>query len=147
VYVRVREMASKSELWDRFQTAMATQDLEGVVSLFAPDGVYMAYGMRHEGRDGIREWLRGWMHTFSDVGFEAAVVLEDGDVTIGDLSYYLVQSKPLTMPNGSVMPASGRVLDGPGVTVLRTLNGQITDARDYSDQLDELAKLGVIPSA
>ncbi len=112
-------MARSSELWDRFQAAMSGQDLEGVVSLFAPDGVYTSYGVAHEGRDGIRGWLGGFLYSFSDVRFDTGVVVQDGDVTIAEWRWHGVQSGPLTMPDGSVLPASGRTLEGPGVTVLR----------------------------
>ena len=139
-------MARKSELWDRFQTAMATQDLEGVVSLFAPDGVYTTYGVAHEGHDGLRAWLRGWLYAFSDVRFDATVVVEDGDVTIAEWSYQGVHTGPLTMPDASVVLGTGRVLAGPGVTVMHTRDGQIIRARDYSDQRQELEQLGVLPT-
>ena len=137
-------MARKSDLWDRLHAAMSGQDLEGVVSMFAPDGVYTTYGVRHVGRDGIREWLGGFLYAFSDVRFDTSVVVEDGDVTIAEWRWHGVQSGPLTMPGGSVLPPSGRVLEGPGVTVLRTSDGLITQARDYSDQREELAQLGVL---
>jgi len=140
-------MPRNSELWDRFQTAMATQDLEGVVSLFAPDGVYTTYGVPHEGHDRLRVWLHGWLYAFSDVRFEATVVVEDGDVTIAEWNYQGVHSGPLTMPDGTVVPGSGRVLAGPGVTVIRTHDGKIVRARDYSDQRQELEQLGLLPDA
>ena len=53
-------MARGSELWDRFETALATQDYDGLVSLFAPEGVYIEPAGRHEGREAIRAWLDDW---------------------------------------------------------------------------------------
>ena len=47
-------MARNSELLDRFQIAIEQGDGDALVSLFAPDGFYVAFGRRHEGRDGIR---------------------------------------------------------------------------------------------
>ena len=138
-------MAWSSDLWDRFETALTKQDYEGFISLFAPDAVYIEPGGRHEGRAGIQSWLDDWGRSFSDVRFEASLVVADGDVIIAEWTYRCVHTGPLRMPDGTVVPASGRVIDSPGVTVLRVKNGQITLARDYFDQLEGLVELGLMP--
>ena len=138
-------MARSSDLWSRFETALTKQDYEGFISLFSEDATYLEPGGRHEGRKGIQAWLDDWGHSFSDTRFEASLVIDDGDVIMAEWTYRCVHTGPLTMPDGSVIPASGRTMDSPGVTILHVKDGQIVGARDYFDQMDGMVQLGLMP--
>jgi steroid delta-isomerase-like uncharacterized protein len=138
-------MARGSELWDRFETALATQDYDGLVSLFAPEGVYIEPAGRHEGREAIRAWLDDWGHAFSDIHYEAILVIEEDEVIVAETTYRSTHTGPLTMPDGSVVPATGKTVDTPGVTILRVKDGRIVDARDYVDMLAGMIHLGLLP--
>jgi uncharacterized protein (TIGR02246 family) len=140
-------MARESELWDRFEAALASQDYDGLASMYAPDGTYIEPAGHHEGRDAIRRWLDDWGHAFTGVTYKATLVVSDGDVIIAETTYHSVHTGPLTMADGSVMPATGKAIDTPGVTILRVKDAQIVTARDYIDQLGGLMQLGLMPRA
>ena len=140
-------MASGSDLWDRFETMFGQQDYDALVSLFAADAVYIEPGGRHEGRKAIRAWMDDWGHAFSDVHYEASLVIEHGDVIVAETNDRRTHTGPLTMPDGSVIPATGKTLDMPAVTILRVKDGKIIAARDYVDFLGGMIQLGLLPGA
>jgi ketosteroid isomerase-like protein len=74
-------------------------------------------------------------------------VIEDDDVIVAETTYRSTHTGPLTMPDGSVAPATGKTVDTPGVTILRVKDGQIVDARDYVDMLAGMIHLGLLPGA
>jgi steroid delta-isomerase-like uncharacterized protein len=140
-------VARQSDLWDRFEAAFVKGDYDGLVSLFADDGVYIEPAGRHVGRDGIRAWIDQWRDAVSDLRFDTSLVVADGDVIIAEYSSYSTFSGPLTMPDESVIPPSGETNELPGVTILRVKDGLIVEARDYFDQALMMTHLGRTPGA
>jgi len=140
-------MASGSGLWDKFETMLGQQDYDGLISLFAEDAVYIAPASRHEGREAIRSWFDDWGQAFSDVHYEATLVIDRGDVIVAETIDRRTHTGLLTMPDGSVIPPTGETLDTPGVTILRVKDGKIVAARDYIDMLAGMIQLGLLPGA
>ena len=138
--------SSGSDLWDRFEMMFGQQDYDGLVSLFAADAVYVEPGGRHEGSESIRAWLDDCGHAFSDVRYEVSLVIEHNDVIVAETVYQSTHTGPLRMPDGSVIPATGKTMDTPGVTILRVKDGKIIAARDYLDFLAGMIQLGLLPS-
>ena len=126
-------MGVGTDLWNRFEAMLVKQDYDGWVSLFAGDAVYIDPGGRHEGLEAIRAWCDEWGPAFSDVSIDTSLVVEQGDVVIAEYVYRATHTGPLTMPNGSVVPATGKTSDTPVVTILRVDDGKIVAGRDYFD--------------
>jgi len=126
-------------LWDQFEKLLGNQDYEGFVSLFARDAVYVEPAGRHEGQEGIRAWCDEWGHAFSDVRYEASLVIEDGDTIVAETIYQATHTGPLTLPDGSVTPPTGKTVTSHGVTILKVKDGKIVAARDYFDQMEGMS--------
>ena len=137
-------MARGSELWDRFDAAAVKGDYETVASLFAEDGVYVEPAGRHEGRNAMLAWMREYAEAVSDIRTEVSLVVADDDVIIAEYTWYATQSGRFPMPDGSVIPPSGKTMELPAVTVLRVKDGLIVEARDYFDQAPMLRQLGLM---
>ena len=138
-------VARGSELWDRFDAAAVKGDYESVVSMFAEDGVYVEPAGRHEGRDAMLAWMRGFAEAVSDIRTEVSLVVVDDDVVIGEYTWYATHSGPFPMPDGSVIPPSGKTMKLEAVTILRVRDGLIVEARDYFDQVPMMTELGLVP--
>jgi len=138
-------MTRGSELWDRFDAASVKGDYETVASLFAKDGVYVEPAGRHEGRDAILDWMRAFREVVSDMRTEVSLVVADGDTIIAEYTYYATHSGPLPMPDGSVIPPSGKTIELAAVTILRVKDGLVVEARDYFDQATMLTQFGLVP--
>ena len=128
-------MGTGGDLWNRFETMLNKLDFDGLDSLFASDAVYVDPAGRHEGGHAIRTWLDGFVLAFSDVRFETSRVIEQADTVVAEWTNHCTHTGPLTMSDGSVLPATGKSLDGPGVTIFDVKDGKIVFARDYFDRL------------
>jgi steroid delta-isomerase-like uncharacterized protein len=138
-------MPRVSQIWDRFETALTKMDYDGAVNMFVPDCVYFEPAGRHEGREGVRAWLDEWGRGFAETNVKASLVIEDDDVIVAQWTYRSVNTGPIRIPDGSLLPATGKTLNLSGMTVLTLSNGQIVTGRDYWDQLDGLVQLGLMP--
>jgi steroid delta-isomerase-like uncharacterized protein len=139
-------MGTGSDLWNRFETMFNKQEFDGLDSLFASDAVYVEPAGRHEGGDAIRAWLDESVPAFSDVHFKTSLVIEHGDTVVAEWTYRCRHVGPLTLPDGSVIPATGKSLDSPGVTIFDMKDGKIVFARDYFDLLIGMSQLGLMTS-
>ena len=140
-------MGTGADLWDQFATVLQKMDYDGFASLFTSDAVYIEPGGRHEGREAIRAWIAGGAGALSDVHFDTGRVIEDGSTIVVEWTWRSTHTGPLPLPDGSVIPATGKVIDFPGVTIADVRDGQIVAARDYFDQVAMLSQLGLMPGA
>lgn len=81
----------------------------------------------------------------SDLQIEALLVIEQGGVIIAEWRGRATHSGPMTMAGGTVVPATGKTMDTPTVTILEVVDGQIVEAREYYDQLTGIVQLGLMP--
>jgi len=139
-------MGAGRELWGRFEKMFREQDYDGLVSLFAEDAVYVEPAGRHEGRNAIRAWFDESGPAFSDVRFEATLLVEQGEAIVAEWTYHGVHTGPLTMADGSIVQGTGKTSDSTGVTILEIRDGAVVAARDYFDLMAGAIQLGLIPT-
>ena len=140
-------MGTGADLWEQFTTLLQKMDSDGFASLFTSDAVYVEPAGRHEGREAVRAWIAGGAGAMSDVHFETRRVIEEGSTIVAEWTWRSTHTGPLPLPDGSVIPATGKVIDFPGVTIADVRDGQIVAARDYFDQVAMLSQLGLMPGA
>jgi steroid delta-isomerase-like uncharacterized protein len=145
--MREADVGAGADLWDQFATMLQKMDADGFASLFAGDAVYIDPRGRHEGREGIRAWIAGGAGALSDVHFETGRVIEHGSIIVAEWTWRSTHTGPLPRDDGSVIPATGKVIDVPGVTILDVRDQQIVAARDYFDQAVIASQLGLMPGA
>jgi ketosteroid isomerase-like protein len=85
-------MGRARELWEALSSALGKQDVEALLDLYAPDGVYLEpQNPPHEGNLLIQAYLNSWLQARSDVEVSAIRLLESDDgVTLAiewNLSY------------------------------------------------------------
>ena len=68
----VAGMKTESDLPRRWAEAWTRHDPEALAALFADDCVYedVTFGVESPGRDGVREWARGFLAAFPDLEVE-----------------------------------------------------------------------------
>jgi steroid delta-isomerase-like uncharacterized protein len=134
-----------SDLCSQFETFRASQDYDGLVSLFSRDAVYVEPAGRHQGREAILAWFNDWRPALSELRIEALLVIEQGGVVVAEWRGRATHSGPITMGDGTVVPATGKTMDTPTVTILEVVDGQVVAAREYYDQLTGIVQLGLMP--
>ena len=85
---------------------------------------------------------RGWKLAFPDL--KMTVVQE---IAEGDLVTMLYSVTGTNTGEGNGLPATGRKIEGRGITLWRIVNGQITEEWSEFDQLRFMKQLGLLPES
>jgi SnoaL-like domain len=123
-------------------------DYEGFLALQHEDGVWVVPGAELRGRDEYRPWLELFWQAFSSFGHDLQHLYEVGeDIVICEGVWSGRNDGPLTLPDGSQIPATGREASFSfAIVVIREPGAQAASTvRLYFDQLTFLGALGLIP--
>lgn len=138
-------MAEARELMDRATQAIFANDFETFRACYAPDVVFTApdIGTGH-GVDNLVAWMADFQKTLPDMTYEMAREHEAGNCAI-DEGYVLgTNTGPISMPDGSTLPATGKEVRLRAIDVATVENGLISKHDFYFDQLEFLTQLGLM---
>lgn len=93
------------------------------------------------GRDQIRAFLGGFDSAFPGAQYEVGQVIESGSSVAVEGVYRGTHSGPLVTPDARTLPATGRTVSAPFVTIFEVANGAITSHRPYWDLAGFMAQL------
>jgi steroid delta-isomerase-like uncharacterized protein len=139
-------MGAARDLYTEYVSLYSKLDYSGVASFYASDAVFVDAAGRHEGREAIGAYFEGADKPFSDISMETPQVIEEGPLLAVEWVWRGMNTGPLTMPNGTEIPATYKVVELSGVSVLSVRDGKITSHRDYFDTASVMSDLGLIPS-
>lgn len=128
-----------------------TYDPSIVDELAAPD-MLLQYSL-HEPRRGqadIKDFMAGFRRAFPDLGFTgAADLIAEGDYVVGRWKGGGTHTGPAfgDFLLGSLPASTGRKMQFTGTTVLRVVNGKITEEIGLDDGVTALTQLGLIRAA
>jgi steroid delta-isomerase-like uncharacterized protein len=113
----------------------------------AADAIYAKDFVNHGARRDAdlkedQEAARGWKLAFPDL--KISVVKE---IAEGDLVTVLWTATGTNTGEGNGLPATGKKIQGRGITIWRVLNGKLTEEWSEFDQLRIMKDLGLIPEA
>jgi ketosteroid isomerase-like protein len=120
------------------------KDLDGWISLFAPDGVFTdnSVGVTYRGR-GLADPVRNYGTAFSDMHRELFGVYADGNVVVVQLALQGTHDGPLQLPFGELR-ATGKRMDAPCCDVFELENGKIKRFDCYPEGTVIFAQLGIL---
>jgi ketosteroid isomerase-like protein len=141
-------MGEAREVMDRLTDAVvAGHDLDLAASFYADDAVIRTPDVGEvRGRERIAEYWRPFVEGFQDVRYEPLRKLEAGDTAIDEGWYVGTNTGSLPLPNGEMLPASGRQVKFLSCDLATVHGGKITEHHFYYDQMDFLGQLGLAPS-
>jgi ketosteroid isomerase-like protein len=140
-------MTTVASIRAAFVAAAQSRDLDAILDCYAPDAVMIAPEGRFEGRDGIAAYFRPQFDAFSDLRLEITHVHDDGDTGVGEWTFSGTNSRPLELPDGTQLPATGRRVTQRGADVAVAVDGRIREHRLYYDQVELLQQLSPQASA
>ena len=140
-------MGTGKDLWNEADTLGNKHDWAGFALLFASDGVYSCFGWRHEGTEAIRAFLEAGDKALPDQTTQTSLVIEEGDIVVAEWTYRGTHSGPLPTPDGTEIPATGKSVELPGVTVAEVRDGKFVSMREYLDNAALMAQLGLMPGS
>ncbi len=104
---------------------------------FVNHGVHRDAGLKED-----QDAARGWKLAFPDLKM---TVLKE--IAEGDLVTVLYSVTGTNTGEGNGLPATGKKIEGRGITIWRIANGQITEEWSEFDQLRFMKQLRLLPQA
>ena len=111
------------------------------------DEIFHADYIEHEpppgmgpGRDGLRQWLAGWIAAFPDARWAIEEQLADGDQVWTRSVWQGTQQGPFLG-----VPPTGKNVTVAAWTIDRFTDGKISESRLIMDALGLMMQLGVVP--
>jgi steroid delta-isomerase-like uncharacterized protein len=139
-------MSACRELLDRYVERYNAGDLDGVMELYADDAVQGMPDGVFEGRDAIRNRLANELDAIPDVTHTVTSFIEQDDAFADEWTFIGTQTGPLTLPDGTLLPPTGKRVEVRGMEVVRVgVEGKIVLNTLYYDNLAVAAQLGVLP--
>ena len=122
-----------------------------IEDLAAPD-MLLQYSLHapRRGREDIRAFMLGFRQAFPDLGFTgAADLIAEGDYVVGRWVGGGTHTGPAFSDflAGSLPPATGRKMHFTGTTVIKVVNGKITEEIGLDDGVTALTQLGLLRRA
>jgi steroid delta-isomerase-like uncharacterized protein len=125
----------------RYFDALSAGDVAAAVALVADDGDFRSPMARIQGKDEIRAFLRGFDSAFPGARFEITHVVESGTSVAVEGTYRGTHTGPLMTPQGGSVPATGRDVSAPFVTMFEVKDGAIISHRPYWDLAGFMSQL------
>jgi steroid delta-isomerase-like uncharacterized protein len=141
-------MSEYRDILDRYVERYNAGDLDGVMELYADDSVQGMPDGVFEGRAAIRNRLANELEAIPDVTHTVMSFIEQGDAFADEWMFVGTQTGPLTLPDGSMLPPTGKRVEVRGMEVVRVgPDGKIVLNTLYYDNLSVAAQLGLAAEA
>lgn len=125
----------------RYFQALSDGDVDGAVGLIAEGADFRTPMGPVDGPEAIRAFLGGFDTAFPGAHFDIDLVIEDESRVAVEGVYRGTHGGALMTPDGGSLPATGRSVSAPFVTVLEIADGKIRSHRPYWDVAGFMAQL------
>jgi predicted ester cyclase len=78
---------------------------------------------------------------------DTSLLIEEGDTVVAEYTWRATHRGPLTMPDGSEVPATGKTVELPAVSVIKVGDGKVISEHAYCDMAAMASQLGLIPGS
>lgn len=142
------EMADERAVVEATLDAWHRRDAAGVAAQYAPDAVLHEHitGRTAVGGEAIAQVHLGWIPTFPDVRGEDLRWFQDGELVGYQVTWRGRQTGDLPVPDGTVVPATGRSIEIPAVNLHVVQGGRIVRQDHYFNAMTMLVQLGAVPA-
>lgn len=135
---------ARADLLSRALRASIDGDVSAVGELYTDDVKTWAPAMATSSAAELAAELQRREDAFSDIELEATPLDVGGDYACAEWSVSMTHSGPLTLPDGTVIEATGERVTFAGVTVAEFMGDRICSLRQYWDEFTVLEHLGVV---
>ena len=142
-----QETPRTKQVLDRNIAALNARDIEGYLANQQPDVEFvLPGGITLHGRDEIRHYIEALWKAFPDgvLTFRDQVLAEEAAAT--ELVFTGTHTGPMMTPTGLIPPTGKRVTTH-SLSILRIKDDLIASEHVYSDQLEMITQLGLMPAA
>jgi len=132
-------------LLERYIELYNAGDLDGVMSLYAEDSSQLMPDGTFNGRSAIRDRLAQELAAFSDLAHRYLSYVEEGDAFADEWVFVGTHTGPVTLPDGTEVPPTGKRVEVRGMELVRVRDGRIVVDNLYYDNLAIAAQFGLLP--
>lgn len=128
----------------RYGDAWNAQDLDAIVAMHAPDGIFQLHapgGEPVEGRDALREAFAGFLAQLPDIHFEPVRLRAGADFWVLESRMSGTVSAPIEV-EGDRIEATGTRVEVDFLDVIAVDDGLLARKDSYLDTLDFQGQLG-----
>ena len=113
---------------------------------FSPDAQVVAPGASGSGTEMVKTLYSTWQDAFPDNEVRVTDIFQDGAAAILQAEFQGTQTGTMNAPDQTI-PATGRRVNIPFVTINRFDSGKITRFMLYFDRAELLGQLGLLPTS
>jgi steroid delta-isomerase-like uncharacterized protein len=132
-------------LLERYIERYNAGDLDGVMELYADDSTQRMPDGVFTGRPAVHDRLAKEMAAFSDLAHRYTSYVEAGDDFADEWVFVGTHTGPLTLPDGTELPPTGKRVEVEGMEIVRLRDGKIVANNLYYDTFAVAAQLGLLP--
>jgi steroid delta-isomerase-like uncharacterized protein len=104
-------------------------------------------GLSLRGKEGFRAMMAHHKAAFPDGTVEVISQLVGGEGVAAECIYHGTHTAPLATPDGSEIPPTGKQVHLRFCEIWRMKDGKITSLHNYSDTVEAMMQLGLMPAA
>jgi steroid delta-isomerase-like uncharacterized protein len=135
-------MGEAREVGQRWFDTISRGDRSAARALLTDDVDFYSPGSPARTADEIADAMTGYAAAIPNAQFDISAWHEAGDTAIAEGVYRGTNSGPLRTPQGEI-PATGREVAVPFVTVLKARDGKLAGHRAYWDNATFMEQLGL----
>jgi steroid delta-isomerase-like uncharacterized protein len=133
------------KLLERYVELYNAGDLDACMELYAEDAVQRMHDGTFAGRSAIRERLARDLTACPDAAYTVGSFVEQGDSFADEWTFAGTQTGPLSLPDGTQLPPTGKRLEIKGMELVQVRDGKIVIDNLYYDAMAILAQAGLLP--
>lgn len=138
-------MSAYRNLLERYVELYNAGDLDACMELYAEDAVQRMHDGTFAGRSAIRERLARDLTACPDAAYTVGSFVEQGDSFADEWTFAGTQTGPLSLPDGTQLPPTGKRLEIKGMELVQVRDGKIVIDNLYYDAMAVLAQVGLLP--
>jgi steroid delta-isomerase-like uncharacterized protein len=138
-------MDANLELLEYYVERYNAADLDSCMALYAEDASQRMHDGIFEGVEDIRVRLARDLEAFEDAKYVVDSFFSAGDKFADEWTFTGTNTGPLRLPDGSVIPPTGKPVEIKGMEYVELRDGKIVIDNLYYDFMAAVAQLGLIP--
>jgi steroid delta-isomerase-like uncharacterized protein len=138
-------MDANLELLEYYVERYNAGDLDSCMALYAGDASQRMHDGVFEGVDAIRDRLARDLEAFADATYVVDSFFAAGDRFADEWTFTGTNTGPLRLPDGSVIPPTGKSVEIKGMELVEVRDGKIVVDNLYYDFMAAVTQLGLIP--
>ena len=140
-------MGTAADITRRIFQAYNDRDLDGMLASVNPDvRITLPGGQLISGREEMRAHEQQEWEGFPDARVEVRQVIDEGSMAVAEYIWAATNTGPLNLPDGSTLPATGKRIEVPCVTVVEVKDGLVAAERSYWDMMEAFQQMGLLPA-